>query len=105
MGANLREWSADAAKRAVPKADVYWAYVRHVEAAGRREFRPDPEALFWKRLKTMCPGLSEARPRAGSRQRVVLLPTLAEARAAFERHMGGEPIAWSLDGVERADAA
>lgn len=105
MGANLREWSADAAKRAVPKADVYGDYVRYVEAAGRREFRPDPETLFWRRLKTMCPGLSEARPGTGSnRQRVVVLPTLGEARAAFERHMGGS-VPWNLDGVERAEAA
>jgi hypothetical protein len=89
----------------VKKADVYRDYVRYVAEAGRREFRPDPEALFWKRLKTMCPALSEARPRNGSRQRVVLLPTLAEARAAFERHMGGEPIAWSLDDGDRAAAA
>jgi hypothetical protein len=105
VGANLREWSPDAAKRAVPKADVYRDYVRYVAEAGRREFRPDPEALFWKRLKTMCPGLSEARPRTGSRQRVVVLPPLAEARAAFERHMGGAPIEWSLDGGDRAEAA
>jgi hypothetical protein len=106
LGANLREWSVDAAKRAVPKSEVYGDYVRYVASAGRREFRPDPETLFWRRLKIMCPALEEKRPGTGpNRQRVVFVPRLEEARAAFERHMGGAPIAWSLDGGEGAGAA
>jgi hypothetical protein len=106
LGANLREWSADAAKRAVPKSEVYGDYVRYVASAGRREFRPDPETLFWRRLKTMCPALEEKRPGTGpNRQRVVFLPPLVDARAAFERHMGGAPIAWGLDGGDGAEAA
>jgi hypothetical protein len=70
-------------------------YADYIEFSKRnREYRPTPKSQFGKMLRKFMPALAEERPRQGTgRNRLYILPPLAECRSSFEKLIGGS-IPW-----------
>jgi hypothetical protein len=84
-------------RRVLCKADLYEEYTNWFRSQ-KAEYQPVVGAIFWKDIRKLAPGTTITRPRADEPQRpgMVRLPSLAEARAAFEKVMNGK-IPWQTD--------
>jgi hypothetical protein len=96
----------------VPRAALYGDYIAASEQIGVR--RKQPESVFGTKLKDLVPSLGYSRPRMtievergilkDQRVRCYVLPSLAIARADFER-LVGQQVAWPQDIEPPADSS
>ena len=76
----------------VARSALYEDYLEYSQRM--REYRPAPKSQFAKLLRKFVPAVTDERPRQGTgRNRLYVMPPLAECRVNFEGLVGG-PIPW-----------
>jgi hypothetical protein len=71
------EWDGE---REINKSGFYHSYL---EFCRSHQLQIIPDALFWKKIRSLCPGIKDMRKNSGNRARVVVIPCLDQCRDNF----------------------
>jgi hypothetical protein len=83
------------------KIKVYEAYVVFCNERGIG--RKAVDMAFWKKVRTLIPGLTEQRHRSAGRKRVIHFPSLKEARDSFQAAIHETSWDWEETGDDVLD--